>query len=148
MASYLGSTWESQATFLTDTEGSVDVSTQQPFSGTYAQVDPMGLFWSMVPPVDAELADTLPESATPLRVQFAEIAVHRLQRRGFGFPVKHLSYHGASHLVVTPPYLPTALNHARHPVAKLDFAFGGSPADEAFARSDSWARVVAFLRSR
>jgi dienelactone hydrolase len=382
MASYLGSTWESHATFLTDTEGSVDVSTRQPFSGTYTQVDPMGLFWSMVPSVDAELADALPASATPLRVQFeaevnnvvlasaeaerqfavesltrtevrdngmvavlyrparesglhpavivvsgsggglweghaallasrgfvtlalayfaieplpsrlaeipleyfrsaihwlrrqdgvdpealavlggsrggelalllgatfpeiravvayvpsgvlwegmgqpggrppswtldgqaapfmrrrddviewshppialtpgfmaalqddeavaqatipvertrgpillisggddqmwpsarmAEIAVRRLQRRGFDFPVEHLSYQGAGHLVVTPPYLPSTLNHARHPFAKLDFAFGGSPADEAFARADSWPRVVAFLGGR
>ena len=76
----------------------------------------------------------------------SEIAVNRLRQRGFEFPLEHLCYDGAGHLVVTPPYLPATVNHARHPVAKLDFAFGGSPAAEAYARADSWPRVVTFLR--
>lgn len=39
--------WESWATFLSDTEGNVDVNTQQPHSGSYQQADGMGLLWSM-----------------------------------------------------------------------------------------------------
>ena len=42
-----GHQWGSQATFLTDSDGCVDVSMQSPESGTYNGVDPMGLFWSM-----------------------------------------------------------------------------------------------------
>ncbi len=41
--------WESEATFVADSAGVVDVTTQVPVSGTYAVIDPMGLFWSMVP---------------------------------------------------------------------------------------------------
>ncbi len=39
--------WESDATFTVDNQGRVDVGTQRPLSGTYADADPMGLFWSM-----------------------------------------------------------------------------------------------------
>src|ERR1700686_1455680 len=41
--------WESQASFRTDAQGSVDLSTQKPLSGTYDNVDGMGLLWSMAP---------------------------------------------------------------------------------------------------
>lgn len=39
--------WESDATFTSDDRGGVNVGTQRPLSGTYADADPMGLFWSM-----------------------------------------------------------------------------------------------------
>ena len=38
---------ESFATFRSDAQGSVDLDTQKPTSGTYNNVDGMGLFWSM-----------------------------------------------------------------------------------------------------
>jgi pimeloyl-ACP methyl ester carboxylesterase len=38
---------ESFATFRSDAQGSVDLDTQKPVSGTYNDVDGMGLFWSM-----------------------------------------------------------------------------------------------------
>jgi len=41
--------WESEATFVADGAGVVDVTTQAPISGTYTTVDPMGLIWSMLP---------------------------------------------------------------------------------------------------
>ena len=41
--------WGSYATFISDRNGIVDVTTQAPISGTYDIVDPMGLFWSMLP---------------------------------------------------------------------------------------------------
>lgn len=40
--------WKSHATFTADHQGRVNVGTQRPLSGTYADADPMGLFWSMV----------------------------------------------------------------------------------------------------
>lgn len=43
--------WESYATFRSDGNGIVDVTTQVPMSGTYHIADPMGLFWSMLPNV-------------------------------------------------------------------------------------------------
>src|SRR5262245_8055611 len=39
--------WESHATFRADNGGMVDVALQKPITGTYRDLDPMGLFWSM-----------------------------------------------------------------------------------------------------
>lgn len=52
--------WESHATFTADSQGMVDVGTQQPLSGTYTDADPMGLFWSMA-------VDTKTRAASPFR---------------------------------------------------------------------------------
>jgi len=78
--------------------------------------------------------------------RLAEIAMERLRQKGFGLPAEHLSYAGAGHLVVSPPHLPATVDRARHPIARLDFAFGGSPAAEAAARADAWPRVIAWLQ--
>jgi dienelactone hydrolase len=45
-------TWRSHATFLANSSGQVDVATQAPVSGTYADADAMGLIWSMHLPTD------------------------------------------------------------------------------------------------
>jgi hypothetical protein len=42
-----GSRWQSQATFVADEYGRIDVARQAPVSGSYDGVAPMGLFWSM-----------------------------------------------------------------------------------------------------
>jgi hypothetical protein len=39
--------WRSSALFLARQDGSIDLSAQAPLSGAYADVDAMGLFWSM-----------------------------------------------------------------------------------------------------
>lgn len=41
--------WMSWATYRSGGDGAIDVSGQAPVNGTYAGVDPMGLFWSMKP---------------------------------------------------------------------------------------------------
>lgn len=38
---------QSWATFISDSNGSVDLNTERPVSGSYDEVDGMGLFWSM-----------------------------------------------------------------------------------------------------
>lgn len=43
--------WASSATFVANSAGVVDLTTQAPISGTYDTVDPMGLIWSMLPDV-------------------------------------------------------------------------------------------------
>lgn len=42
-----GALWESSAEFDADQEGAVDLAKDAPARGSYAGVDPMGLFWSM-----------------------------------------------------------------------------------------------------
>lgn len=44
-----GIEWASFAKFKADSNGNVDLGTQKPLSGTYDEIDPMGLFWSMEP---------------------------------------------------------------------------------------------------
>jgi dienelactone hydrolase len=39
--------WQSTATFVADEHGTIDLGTQRPLSGSYSEVDPLGLFWSM-----------------------------------------------------------------------------------------------------
>ena len=41
--------WQSEATFIADRAGVVEVSTQAPIAGSYEGAEPMGLFWSMTP---------------------------------------------------------------------------------------------------
>jgi len=41
--------WKSQAEFLADTQGAIDLSRQAPLKGSYGEVSAMGLIWSMKP---------------------------------------------------------------------------------------------------
>lgn len=59
--------WQSQATFIADHEGIVDVTRQTPITGTYTTLDSMGLFWSMLPQARGS---EIPYFA-PLGTQFA-----------------------------------------------------------------------------
>ncbi|HEX3743453.1 MAG TPA: acyl-CoA thioesterase/bile acid-CoA:amino acid N-acyltransferase family protein [Bryobacteraceae bacterium] len=44
-----GQQWASKADFVADAQGTVDVSRQAPTGGSYKEVSPMGLIWSMMP---------------------------------------------------------------------------------------------------
>lgn len=46
--------WQSQAIFQADANGTIDLSTQAPLSGSYEGVDPMGLIWSQRPEQEGE----------------------------------------------------------------------------------------------
>jgi dienelactone hydrolase len=59
--------WASNATFLAGDDGTVDVPTAAPLSGTYSGVDPTGLLWSMVP-VRGPSTFFVRRKAAPLRV--------------------------------------------------------------------------------
>ena len=47
-----GIVWDSQATFMADAQGTVDLTRDAPVGGDYAEVSPMGLLWAQYP-VDA-----------------------------------------------------------------------------------------------
>ncbi len=51
------------------------------------------------------------------------------------------------HLVFIPPYLLTTIHHSHHPVRRVDVSFGGTTAGDAFARADSWPKVLKFLHT-
>ena len=78
--------------------------------------------------------------------KLAEIAVRRAQQYNFGFPLEHLSYPDAGHMLINLPYLPTTIRHSRHPIRQVDVDYGGTPAGDALARADSWPKVITILR--
>lgn len=74
----------------------------------------------------------------------AEIAVTRLRAHGHAYPVEHLAYDDAGHLILTP-YRITTVAALPHPVLRMTLALGGTPAGTAHATADSWLRVLTFL---
>ena len=78
--------------------------------------------------------------------KLAEIAVRRAQQYGFPFPLEHLSYPDAGHMVANLSYLPTTVRHSRHPIRGVGVDFGGTSAGDAFGRADSWPKVLKFFR--
>lgn len=58
-----GAQWESEQTFVADSEGTVDVAADAPESGSYDGVKPMGWLWSMTTAADTAFAD-LGETST------------------------------------------------------------------------------------
>ena len=126
------------------------MSSARPLSGSYAEADPMGLFWSMV------LDENEPERSmfakagvSPLAVSFAteingETVATLRHERFFLFSAAHLSYPGAGHYL-SFPYLPVTIQHMLHPIVKTVFAFGGFPKDHCQAQADSWLKVIRFL---
>lgn len=61
--------WASSASFVADSDGQIDVTTQQPIAGSYRKVDPMGLFWSMRPVNKTSPALFLTEPRKPVEIE-------------------------------------------------------------------------------
>ncbi|WP_416827331.1 acyl-CoA thioester hydrolase/BAAT C-terminal domain-containing protein [Ectobacillus polymachus] len=61
--------FESYATFIADIDGNIDSSIQKPISGTYDEVDSMGLFWSMKPEDKRKNSFFIKTKSTPLIYQ-------------------------------------------------------------------------------
>lgn len=59
----------SEAVFVADPEGRVDLRTARPLRGSYTHADPRGLFWSMTPAADAGLVPPAPVDTTEVRFQ-------------------------------------------------------------------------------
>lgn len=63
-----GRAWVSEAVFVADELGRVDVAKAAPLDGSFGCVDPMGLFWSMVPEDGQAPSPFAKESAEPVVV--------------------------------------------------------------------------------
>ncbi len=75
---------------------------------------------------------------------FSERVMERLAEHQHPYPDQHLSYPDAGHMI-GPPYWPTTVADMLHPVSGGFFALGGTAKGTAFARSDSWPKVLDFL---
>ena len=72
--------------------------------------------------------------------------MQRARQNDFAFPLEHLSYPDAGHMLINLPYLPTTIRQFRHPIRGVDVDYGGTSAGDAFARADSWPKAIEFLR--
>jgi dienelactone hydrolase len=71
-----GIQWRSSATYQANAAGRVDISTQPPITGTYTEVDAMGLYWSMYPQVPQQQQSPFAKTTlNPIKTQLTlEIA--------------------------------------------------------------------------
>ena len=70
---------------------------------------------------------------------FSEMVVERLKAHDHPFPFEHLRYEGAGHLLALPGYKPKE-SWGRN------LELGGSPEANEFANTDSWPKVLRFLK--
>lgn len=78
--------------------------------------------------------------------ELSEIAVARLRAHQHPFPVEHLAYDAAGHLIM-PPYRITSMTAMVHPALNMKLSLGGTPAGAARANAESWPRVLSFLKA-
>lgn len=75
-----------------------------------------------------------------------EFAMRRLQQKNFSHQFEHLCYEDAGHSIAWPSG-PTTMLRSVHPLSGEQMEMGGTPEGNARARSDSWPRMLEFLRS-
>ena len=75
---------------------------------------------------------------------FAERVVARLRQHRYRRPFRHVCFPSAGHTLSGLPNI-AVVTHSLHPVAHLDFAYGGTPEGTARARREAWRLRLAFL---
>ena len=73
-----------------------------------------------------------------------DMIVNRLKSQQFQHPYEHIVYPQAGHMI-PPPYIPTTVTSAKHPVNGYHFAYGGQPDMNYKASVDSWEKTLSFL---
>ncbi len=115
-----------------------------PFSGSYSAEERTGIAVERINgPV--LMISGLDDQLWP-STELTEFAVRRFQRNNFRHRAEHLRYENAGHSIGWPNGPTTTLNF-RHPVSGEEMNAGGTPEGTAWARSDSWARMLEFVRS-
>ncbi len=79
----------------------------------------------------------------------ADIAMRRLESKGFSFPFSHLKYEGAGHLILIPygPRTTHVIGFKAEGFRDLLYAQGGTPKIDAEAGSDAWRQMLQFLEA-
>lgn len=92
--------WSSQAEFIADAQGTVDVSHQSPSKGSYNEVSAMGLIWSMKPEDKRTLRYSQPRDFAPQAIDFQlirggkSVANAQLEQRSLAEGVRHVMIDG------------------------------------------------------
>lgn len=80
--------YKSSAKFVTDASGGLNLASAAPLSGSYAGVDPMGLFWSMTARADAAPIDRYPEVRLTARIGGRQVAATKVNLNGWAPQVR------------------------------------------------------------
>jgi dienelactone hydrolase len=115
--------WTSNATFIADNDGRVDLARMAPVKGSYKDIDPMGLFWSAEPMRFPRYADKNIEFAAPerwtLTAEIGDATVAQITiRRGAlaaGVKVTPVNVNGLIGMFYEPPEPPRPAAAAGRP---------------------------------
>lgn len=125
--------WSSQAEFLADPQGTVDVSRQAPAKGSYSEVSAMGLVWSMNPEEKHVERYASPRDLGTQSIEFRlieggkQIASAHLEQRTIAEGVRQIKVEGQLHGIL---FVPNA--GGRHPgVLVVGGSEGGLPTQKA-----------------
>jgi dienelactone hydrolase len=94
-----GESWSSKAEFVADAQGAIDASKQAPAAGSYKEISPMGLIWSMMPVKKGVHAYMAPHNFGPQTVDFhllrqgKETTTAHLEQVTLGDGVQHTPVH-------------------------------------------------------
>ena len=126
-------TWGSQAEFVSDASGKVDLATQAPVKGSYKSVSAMGFLWSMAPEEKGVPMYRPPGALAPQTITFhllvdgKEAGTAQLQQHAVGEGVRQVKLEGA---LVGRLFLPAG--EGKHAgVLVLGGSEGGMPARRA-----------------
>lgn len=88
--------------------------------------------------------------------EMSDLAIERMHRHRFSFPVEHARYEGAGHAILVPPYFvgpvenPWPADSYHRPFwmesGSPPLQMGGTPDGNRLARIDAWPRTVRFLQ--
>lgn len=121
-----GIKWCSQAEFIADSQGCVDVSQQAPIHGTYEGIDPMGLIWSQEPDIEGERELFLSSMLMPLKTR---LTVHSNSTTLQGELIQRVAAEGVQRIdvrergLVGTVYLPAT--EGPHPAVMILNGSGG-----------------------
>ncbi len=96
-------TWESQAEFTADADGTIDVAAQAPVKGSWKGISAMGPVWSMTPTSKGVTKYSPPQQFEPQEIRFdllrenAVIATARLTQMAIGEGVRQIRVTGHLH---------------------------------------------------
>jgi dienelactone hydrolase len=81
--------------------------------------------------------------------ELADIAMRRLEAKGFKFPFRHLKYQGAGHLILLPygPRTTRVIGFKAEGFDGMLYSQGGTPQTDAEAGRDAWTRMLQFLQA-
>jgi dienelactone hydrolase len=101
--------WHSEAEFVADAQGGLDLSTQAPVKGSYKGVSGMGLIWSMMPAGKGVTVYRPPREPEPQKIDFQlvrdgkTVATAQLEQDPIAVGVRQMGLTGQLHGVVFWP---------------------------------------------